>query len=60
MLLFLSCRYSSSLILVTLLQTKISPSASTTAPDDQDGSSPATEALLSQPEGLPTQETPMN
>lgn len=41
-------------------QTKMSPSTSTVTMPDEDGGGPATEALLSQPEGLPSQETPMN
>ncbi|XP_070702338.1 tumor protein D52 isoform X2 [Pempheris klunzingeri] len=45
---------------VETLKTKISPSASTTTPDNQDSSSSTAESLLSQPEGLPTQEAPMN
>ncbi|XP_051247386.1 tumor protein D52 isoform X3 [Dicentrarchus labrax] len=45
---------------VETLKTKMTPSASTTNPGDQDSSSPTTESLLDQPEGLPTQETPMN
>lgn len=38
----------------------MSPPASTTDPDNQDSSTPTTEALLSQPERTPAQETPMN
>ncbi|XP_035537272.1 tumor protein D52 isoform X2 [Morone saxatilis] len=45
---------------VETLKTKMTPSASTTNPDDEDSSSPTTESLLDQPEGLPAQETPMN
>nr|XP_046273665.1 tumor protein D52 isoform X2 [Scatophagus argus] len=42
-------------------KTKMSPSASTTNPDNQDGGGgPASESLLSQPEDLPSQEAPMN
>ncbi|XP_070777471.1 tumor protein D52 isoform X1 [Enoplosus armatus] len=46
---------------VETLKTKMSPSASTSNPDDQDSGSPTTpESLLDQPEDPPTQETPMN
>uniref|UniRef100_A0A671U4S5 Tumor protein D52 n=1 Tax=Sparus aurata TaxID=8175 RepID=A0A671U4S5_SPAAU len=46
---------------VETLKTKISPSPSTTNPGNLDeGSLTTTESLLSQPEGSPTQETPMN
>lgn len=49
-----------SLLSASLPQTKMSPTASTGSTEEQDHGSPATEALLTQPEGLPTQETPMN
>lgn len=52
--------HSSSSVTLALLQTKISPSTSTTNPEDQDSSGPTTESLLAQPEDSPTQETPMN
>ncbi|XP_076611311.1 tumor protein D52 isoform X2 [Chaetodon auriga] len=45
---------------VDSLKTKMSPSASTTSPNDRDGGSPTTDSLLGQPEASPTQETPMN
>ncbi|XP_073319427.1 tumor protein D52 isoform X2 [Pagrus major] len=46
---------------VETLKTKISPSPSATNPGDQEEGSPTTsETLLNQPEGSPTQETPMN
>ncbi|KAA8585826.1 tumor protein D52 isoform X2 [Etheostoma spectabile] len=41
---------------VETLKTKMSPSASTSNPGEQDNASDTTESLLSQPEGSPTQE----
>lgn len=45
---------------VETLKTKISPSTSTTNPEDQDSSGPTTESLLAEPEDSPAQETPMD
>lgn len=45
---------------VETLKTKISPSVSTTDPDDQDSANPTTESLLTQPEDSPAPETQMN
>ncbi|KAM9340482.1 tumor protein D52 [Symphorus nematophorus] len=45
---------------VETLKTKMTTSASSTNPSNQDTGSPTTESLLSQPEDSPTQETPMN
>ncbi|TKS88246.1 Tumor protein D52 [Collichthys lucidus] len=43
-----------------LEDTKMSPPASSTNPDNQDAANPSTDTLSSQPEDLPTQEMPMN
>ncbi|XP_040909543.1 tumor protein D52 isoform X1 [Toxotes jaculatrix] len=45
---------------VETLKTKMTPSASTSNPSDEDSSGPTTESPLSQPEDPPTQETPLN
>ncbi|XP_068584635.1 tumor protein D52 isoform X1 [Cebidichthys violaceus] len=45
---------------VETLKTKMTPSASTGDPDQQDSDGPTTKTLISQPDGSATQETPMN
>ncbi|KAM6904296.1 tumor protein D52 isoform 2-T2 [Lycodopsis pacificus] len=45
---------------VETLKTKMTPSASTGDPDQQDSDGPATDTFISQPDGSATQDTPMN
>ncbi|GAA6230017.1 tumor protein D52 isoform X2 [Lates japonicus] len=45
---------------VETLKTKMTPSASSSNPDDQDSTGSATETLPNQPEDSPTQEAPMH
>ncbi|XP_075961768.1 tumor protein D52 isoform X1 [Anarhichas minor] len=45
---------------VETLKTKMTPSASTGDPDQQDSDGPATDTLISQPDGSATRDTPMN